>query len=87
MTKPSKEYKDMIKEFSELRDKVRGLSKIDRSKFIQDYIDNNFKKDVAMFTGIAVKIYTYLGWEYFNNTTNSVTNMIKLFKDLDKISF
>ena len=57
----TEEYKNMIKEFSDLRDKLRGMTPSERTKVMDDYISDDFKKDVAMLSGISVKIYAYLG--------------------------
>ena len=83
----TEEYKGMIKEFSDLRDKLRGMTPSERTKVMDDYISDDFKKDVAMLSGISVKIYAYLGLKYFSDTNENIKEMIAMFAKLDKMSF
>ena len=87
MTDSKEEYNAMVKELSDLRDKLRGMTAVERGKFMSDYINGDFTKDIAMLSGISVKIYAYLGWEYYADTIKNIEGMIKMFKNLDKISF
>jgi hypothetical protein len=87
MTNENKELKEMIAEYSKLRDKIRGMNPRDRGKFTADYMAKDFKEDIAMLTGICIKLYTYLGTDYFMDTMNDIVKTISQFAKLDKYSF
>lgn len=81
------EMKELIKMYSAFREKLKGMDQDERIKITKDYIDGDFNADLAQFSGIAVKLYTYLGYHYFEDTISGIIKMIKSFNKMDRISF
>jgi hypothetical protein len=81
------EIEEMSEEYSKLRSEIRGMKTSEKAEFLSEYIQGDFKNDIASFTNIAIKIYTYLGPNYFMDSIDNVIKTIHELNKLDKYPF
>ena len=81
------EMKDLIKLYSTVRNKFRELNEDEKVQATIDYINKDFKDDVAILTEKAIKVYSYLGYDKFIEVLSNVKSLVDTYNQLDRYSF
>ena len=81
------DMKELIKLYSSVRNKFRELNEDEIVKATIDYINKDFKDDVAVMTEKAIKVYSYLGYDKSMEVLSNVKTLIDTYNQLDRYSF
>jgi hypothetical protein len=82
----NKSMKELIKMYSSLRAKIKEMKPAEKEVIVARYMKDDFQADLAQFSGIAVKLYSYLGYKYFKDTMKTTEEMIERFHKMDRIN-
>ena len=73
----------LVKMYASVKKKLLTLEPEEKVEYLNKYLEKDFKDDLASFMAIAVKIYTYLGYQYFEDLMTSIDTIIKTYEAME----
>jgi len=78
------DIKKLVQMYSSVKEKISALEPEDKIAYLNKYLEKDFKDDLSTFMSIAIKIYTYLGYNYFDELMRSIDTIIKTYEEIEK---